>query len=449
MSSFVVHTPLSRMRPIGSEGERSHERTGALLARHLSQEHAALLADPVPLRDGSGIDWYVDTEGVVLPLEALGEADRAAVRDRLAALLAEIREAADRLGTEGRQRGPAAALRNAAVFPHEACLYAVREKDALRPLVVGWGYESQEPALVQAFNVSVFAQGAPRARARDKTPRPSGLGGHGGGLPPVHPGTLLRSMPSSAVPSRGVLRWLAGFLAALVALLLFLLVGAYLLPACGLRTPFGTVLFGFPDGAFCVRPPEMPGLSRSRDHERELAVLQEEYRRRRIDCLTAAPAVPPPEPAVPEPPATPPPPDREAYDRVDRRGEVQVTLTWNSTDDLDLILACPNGQNITYRSKMACGGELDIDQNAREISQAPVENITFYEGLQSDGAHDILVNLYGSRGGKLPVPFKLTIRNEDGTREIDGALTQPNQTINVAPLIRGAGHGGQQPGTPR
>jgi hypothetical protein len=436
MSTFVVHTPLATMRPIGADGERSRERMSALIARHLSSEHAAILADPVPLRDGSGIDWYVDTEGEVLDLASLSESERGAVSVRLAAILADIRAAADRIGGEGRQGGTSAALRNAAVFPGTSCIFAVREEGVLRPLLVGWGYESHEPALAQAFNVSVFATSPSRARSagavrRDVPTSPAALAGSDGA---EAAGGRFAALSGRARANAGARGWLAAIALSLLAIVLFMTVASYLLPACGLRTPFGTVYFGLPAEELCRPAEQARSAAGARDLTRELAVLQEEYRRRRIGCLLE-------DIAAREVTAIPAAPEEvEAYERVDQRGDVQVTLTWNTADDLDLIVACPGGGHITYRSKVGCGGELDIDQNAREVSPAPVENITFAQGLQQDGEYQVLVNLYATRGGRPPVPFRVTIRDQNGIREVDGTATQPGQVVPVAPLARnGAG----------
>ena len=45
-------------------------------------------------------------------------------------------------------------------------------------------------------------------------------------------------------------------------------------------------------------------------------------------------------------------------------GDVQVTLRWNTTDDLDLWVTDPFGDRVYYgNSQVASGGQLDVDAN--------------------------------------------------------------------------------------
>jgi hypothetical protein len=123
-------------------------------------------------------------------------------------------------------------------------------------------------------------------------------------------------------------------------------------------------------------------------------------------------------------------------DRVDDRGEAQVTLIWEGSDDLDLAMSCPSGATISYNNAHACGGDLDIDQNARAISPNPVENITFPQGLPEPGDYKIAVKLYTSRTGAFPVPFKVRIRDQNGTRFLPGQAIQNGQVIIIGQMSK-------------
>jgi uncharacterized protein YfaP (DUF2135 family) len=76
-----------------------------------------------------------------------------------------------------------------------------------------------------------------------------------------------------------------------------------------------------------------------------------------------------------------------------------VTLIWDSVSDLDLWLTCPNGQRISYRNRSACGGALDIDQNAdARRTREPVENV-FFAAAPRAGTYQVRVHNYAQRGG--------------------------------------------------
>ncbi|WP_371344802.1 hypothetical protein [Ancylobacter sp. IITR112] len=428
MSIFITSTPLAQMRPLGSEGERSHARVTSLLVRYLSPEHAAILADPVLLRDGSGVDWYVDDEGETVPLAVLPYGEAQAVRVQLATLLRDIRAKADEIEAgPGNRQSAAAALRNATLFPGEDCIYALRSASGLRPLIVGWGYEGHEQAARQPFDVSTFA--APRGGGGGvrAAPPPPSIGAAAIGPSPAT-ATLDGSAGAAGAAPAGRFRMLLPLLlTGLLSLLVFGLIIAFLLPACGLRTPFGVVLFGLPPGTGCLAAAPAGGtaslLDDARTLERELAVLQQQYRDRRLACRPAAARPPAPPPAQPD----------RFDERIDRRGATQITLIWDSKDDLDLSMTCPSGPIIYFARahRSHCGGLLDEDRNADSVSPSPVENITFEGGLLENGPHRIRVNLYNKRDGNYPIPFTVRIRQGDSTREIPGAITGPGQPIIV------------------
>ena len=93
----------------------------------------------------------------------------------------------------------------------------------------------------------------------------------------------------------------------------------------------------------------------------------------------------PPEPSVSEP-SSPPPISQEALDRRleeedASRGSITISMGWNSTDDLDLHVVPPGGDDseIFYNRKIAGGGTLDVDANEKNdrLVEEPIENVYF------------------------------------------------------------------------
>jgi len=101
--------------------------------------------------------------------------------------------------------------------------------------------------------------------------------------------------------------------------------------------------------------------------------------------------------------------------RLQREGamidaSVRVSLIWQCTDDLDLHVICPSGEDIYYSHKRsACGGELDVDMNASNpYSRAPVENIVWASDAPV-GEYRVIVNNYCHRAHQRTVPFEVEI----------------------------------------
>lgn len=101
--------------------------------------------------------------------------------------------------------------------------------------------------------------------------------------------------------------------------------------------------------------------------------------------------------------------------RLEREGAmidacVRVSLIWQCTDDLDLHVVCPSGEEICYKHKTsACGGKLDVDMNARDpYSRAPVENIV-WAGDAPIGEYGVIVNNFCHRARQQTVPFEVEI----------------------------------------
>jgi hypothetical protein len=79
-------------------------------------------------------------------------------------------------------------------------------------------------------------------------------------------------------------------------------------------------------------------------------------------------------------------------------GDVQVTLSWNNLDDMDLWIYEPNGEVIYYgRRTSSTGGQLDQDaQAACNRTPTSVENIFWPEGQAPQGTYTAQVKLWAS-----------------------------------------------------
>jgi hypothetical protein len=107
-------------------------------------------------------------------------------------------------------------------------------------------------------------------------------------------------------------------------------------------------------------------------------------------------------------------------------GDVQVTLRWSSTVDLDLGVTDPRGDRIDYSTDFSpSGGALDVDANypCSDGTNTPVENVFWPPGGAPAGSYEVEVAYRGTCGTPGPQDFELIIR-------LDGEIAQDiNQTV--------------------
>ncbi|MBW4660460.1 MAG: hypothetical protein KME15_17445 [Drouetiella hepatica Uher 2000/2452] len=110
-------------------------------------------------------------------------------------------------------------------------------------------------------------------------------------------------------------------------------------------------------------------------------------------------------------------------------GDIQVTLRWATTDDLDVAVTDPSGDTVTFANpNIASRGQLDLDANANCVNpiQAPIENIFWPPSLAPQGDYSITVNLYARCQGAAPVSFTITLLVQGTTQTLNGTVDEQN-----------------------
>lgn len=114
--------------------------------------------------------------------------------------------------------------------------------------------------------------------------------------------------------------------------------------------------------------------------------------------------------------------------------DLNISLAWNSTDDLDLAVSEPNGDSIYFNKRTSIsGGRLDIDmhQSCRVLTTGPIENIS-WNAPPPAGTYIIQVMRYSECGNaSAQVPFTLIVKQKNKPdRSFQGMLGAPRATLN-------------------
>ncbi|MBM2712865.1 hypothetical protein JQK88_16895 [Mesorhizobium caraganae] len=401
MSQFVATTTLSLMRSLGSTAERSVHRLQAVLGREFPGGIGLELAEPVPRKDGSGIDWYTERDEPLVRLTELPPETAAVYKARLdQSVRAVLRAAAaHEARTDPAARSTATALRNAVTFPDDENVWVSGGSDGSDGVLVltAWGYEKHD--------AETSGRGQIAEVARDRPPTAS--------VPDTAPERPVRA----AGPS-----WWRSVARKLLWLVPVALAGAtawLLLPACGLVLPFGVTAFGKGGGAYCALAAPQPAVDQASLRTQELmseeAVIEEQLRRHLNSCQLP-------------PRAEQSDPAQEADKRVESaggaEGQTQVTLIWNNRTDLDLFVKCPDGGMVLLDGQPKCGGVHDIDMNLNGENNKPVEHIT-WANKPPPGHYEVYVRLFDKRGDPAQrTDFNVILKNGGATQSYPGSLTQ-------------------------
>lgn len=182
------------------------------------------------------------------------------------------------------------------------------------------------------------------------------------------------------------------------------------------------------------------------------------------DKVTKRIALPPP-----PPPFDPNAPENQQSPDIKQRlrrmnatsGEVQISLAWDNTNDLDLICKDPTGESTDgYNQASSTGGLLDVDMNPtnendihpinmlklnlREgntnpnrrtgTSNKPIENIYWPSGRAPFGIYKVYVHHFGNKEQVEKVPFRLEIKVRDRVLKFNSTLPKDDFARNGAEM---------------
>jgi len=108
------------------------------------------------------------------------------------------------------------------------------------------------------------------------------------------------------------------------------------------------------------------------------------------------------------------------------KGEIEVALIWKNSNDLDLHVVDPLGEEIYYgHNRSQSQGWLDVDRNAgcSNIDPSPVEHVRWPEGAVPNGEFKVYVNHYSNCGARDPTPFQVAIKTGGEILNFDNSIS--------------------------
>jgi len=105
-------------------------------------------------------------------------------------------------------------------------------------------------------------------------------------------------------------------------------------------------------------------------------------------------------------------------------GDVQVTLTWHSSVDLDLHVIDPRSEEIDYNNdESSSGGKLDIDNKCSNFVMGKPENIFWPTGGAPSGTYKVKVRYYTSCSDSGPVQYTVRVVAKGQVSTYSGTLS--------------------------
>lgn len=121
-------------------------------------------------------------------------------------------------------------------------------------------------------------------------------------------------------------------------------------------------------------------------------------------------------------------------------GDIQVSLSWNNVNDLDLHVLTPGKERIFFAHRAsACRGQLDVDMNAGgPLSAEPVENVFWPPKRAPFGRFHVFVHHFANHGAADPTPFEVHVLVNGRRQTFAGTVSFGQAPLEVASFDRDA-----------
>lgn len=120
-------------------------------------------------------------------------------------------------------------------------------------------------------------------------------------------------------------------------------------------------------------------------------------------------------------------------------GDVQILLSWDNYNDLDLVCTDPNNETVWFKNKsIASGGKLEIDMNVNyPDSKTPIENIFWPSGGAPNGTYNVYLVYYKKHIEINETPYKITVKYGDKTEVFSGKIKREDNSLPICTFTLG------------
>lgn len=121
-------------------------------------------------------------------------------------------------------------------------------------------------------------------------------------------------------------------------------------------------------------------------------------------------------------------------------GDVQILLSWDNYNDLDLACIDPSNEPVWFKNKRsASGGRLEIDMNVNyPDSKTPIENIFWPSGGAPNGTYNVYLVYYKKHENIDETPYKITVKYGGKTEEYTGKIKRADNSIPICTFTLGS-----------
>lgn len=121
-------------------------------------------------------------------------------------------------------------------------------------------------------------------------------------------------------------------------------------------------------------------------------------------------------------------------------GDVQILLSWNNYNDLDLICTDPFNETAFFKNrKVSSGGQLQIDMNVEyPDSKIPIENIYWESGKAPNGTYNVYVLYYRKHESVIDeTPYNVKVKYGSKTEDYSGVIKKEDNAIHICTFTLG------------
>jgi serine protease len=142
--------------------------------------------------------------------------------------------------------------------------------------------------------------------------------------------------------------------------------------------------------------------------------------------------------------------DCDSHPKTPSTGDVQVLLSWDNYNDLDLICIDPNNEKVWFKNKnVSSGGKLEIDMNVNYPgSKSPIESIYWPSGGAPNGTYSVFLLYYKQHININETPYKIIVKYGDKTEEHSGTIKHEDKPIPICTFTLGSAENRNNPKLP-